>query len=160
MLNPTIDCWRLLDESIGHSTGPPDIKVPYVWTPMTGSASGHDSVAHRGKPRLHDHMVPGSILPWAPPFGKREDSCKPPQGERLYPCAWFQVQDPSAARLDLAHVSLVSADDILRIRRVPTLVSPTAEPNSNRSLAPSERALIVLREGAEPKLSHRSVLST
>ena len=83
-------------------------------------ASGHDSVAHRGKPRLHDHMVPGSILPWAPPFGKREDSCKPPQGERLYPCAWFQVQDPSAARLDLAHVSLVSADDILRIRRVST----------------------------------------
>ena len=127
MLNPTIDCWRLLDESIGHSTGPPDIKVPYVWTPMTGSASGHDSVAHRGKPWLHDHMVPGSILPWAPPFGKREDSCKPPQGERLYPCAWFQVQDPSAARLDLAHVSLVSADDILRIRRVSTLVSPTLE---------------------------------
>ena len=67
------------------------------------------------------------ILSWAPPFGKREDSCKPPQGERLYPCAWFQVQDPSAARLDLAHVSLVSADDILRIRRVSTLVSPTLE---------------------------------
>ena len=44
--------------------------------------------------------------------------------------------------------------------RLSTLVSPTAEPNSNRSLAPSERALIVLREGAEPKLSHRSVLST
>ena len=90
-------------------------------------ASGHDSVAHRGKPWLHDHMVPGSILPWAPPFGKREDSCKPPQGERLYPCAWFQVQDPSDASLDLAHVSLVSADDILRIRRVSTLVSPTLE---------------------------------
>ena len=65
--------------------------------------------------------------PGHPPFGKREDSCKPPQGERLYPCAWFQVQDPSAARLDLAHVSLVSADDILRIRRVSTLVSPTLE---------------------------------
>ena len=58
--------------------------------------------------------------PGDPPFGKREDSCKPPQGERLYPCAWFQVQDPSAARLDLAHVSLVSANDILRIRRVST----------------------------------------
>ena len=82
--------------------------------------------------RLHDHMVPGSILPWAPPFGKREDSCKPPQGERLYPCAWFQVQDPSAARLDLAHVSLVSADDILRIRRVSTLVSPTVELSTPR----------------------------
>ena len=84
-------------------------------------------MVHRVTLRLHDHMVPGSILPWAPPFGKREDSCKPPQGERLYPCAWFQVQDPSAARLDLAHVSLVSADDILRIRRVSTLVSPTLE---------------------------------
>ena len=65
--------------------------------------------------------------PGDPPFGKREDSCKPPQGERLYPCAWFQVQDPSAARLDLAHVSLVSANDILRIRRVSTLVSLTLE---------------------------------
>ena len=60
---------------------------------------------------------------WAHPFGKREDSCKPPQGERLYPCAWFQVQDPSAARLDLAHISLVSANDILRIRRVSTEVA-------------------------------------
>ena len=36
-----------------------------------------------------------------------------------------------------------------------TLVSPT-ELNSNRSPAPSERSLIVMREGAEPKLSHRS----
>ena len=68
--------------------------------------------------------------PGHPPFGKREDSCKPPQGERLYPCAWFQVQDPSDASLDLAHVSLVSADDILRIRRVSTLVSPTVELSS------------------------------
>ena len=49
------------------------------------------------------------IHSWAPSFGKSEDSCKPPQGERLYPCAWFQVQDPSAASLDLAHVSLGSA---------------------------------------------------
>ena len=72
------------------------------------------------------------ILSWAPPFGKREDSCKPPQGERLYPCAWFQVQDPSAVRLDLAHVSLVSANDILRIRRVSTLVSPTVELSTPR----------------------------
>merc|ERR1711911_548925 len=70
--------------------------------------------------------------PGHPPFGKREDSCKPPQGERLYPCAWFQVQDPSEARFDLAHVSLVSADDILRIRRVSTLVSPTVELSTPR----------------------------
>ena len=65
-------------------------------------ASGHGSVVHREMLRLHDHMVPGSILPWDSPFGKREDSCKPPQGVRLYPCAWFQVQDPSEACLDLA----------------------------------------------------------
>ena len=37
-----------------------------------------------------------------------------------------------------------------------TLVSPT-ELNSNRSPAPSERSLIVMREGAEPKLSQKPV---
>ena len=43
--------------------------------------------------------------------------------------------------------------------RLSTLVSPTAEPNSNRSLAPSERALIVLREGQAESVrsSQRSV---
>ena len=44
--------------------------------------------------------------------------------------------------------------------RISTLVSPTAEPNSNLGPAPNERTLIESREGAEPKLSHRSVPST
>ena len=46
------DCWRLLDESIGH--GPSDEKVPFIWTPMAGRhkqqdqipAASHASVAH------------------------------------------------------------------------------------------------------------------
>ena len=88
--------------------------------------------------RWHTEESLGCMTTWSqdrsspgyPPFRKREDSCKPPQGERLYPCAWFQVQDPSEARLDLAHVSLVSANDILRIRRLSTLVSPTVELSS------------------------------
>ena len=40
--------------------------------------------------------------------------------------------------------------------RLSTLVSPT-ELNSNRGPAPSERSLIVMREGAEPKLSQKPV---
>ena len=89
--------------------------------------------------------------PGHPPFGKREDSCKPPQGERLYPCAWFQVQDPSAVRLDLAHVSLVSANDILRIFCVSTLVSPTLERVSQRICNLGRPRVTITYDGGAPK---------
>ena len=102
----TTDCWRLLDESIG--TRPSDIKVPYVCSPMSSNlinadplAFGHDSVAHRGKPRLHDHMVPGSIPPGAHPSGRVRTAVSRLRG-KANPCAWFQVQVPSDASLDLA----------------------------------------------------------
>ena len=50
----------------------------------------------------------------------------------VHPCAWFQVQDPSEARLDLAHVSWCQQHDILRIFCVSTLVSPTVELSTPR----------------------------
>ena len=40
--------------------------------------------------------------------------------------------------------------------RISTLVSPT-ELNSNRGSAPSERSLIVMREGADSRLSQKPV---
>ena len=55
-------------------------------------------MAHRGKPRLHDHMVPGSILPWAPSLVSPTVKLSPTlQGQKLpfanrdsYDCCWPQ----------------------------------------------------------------------
>ena len=59
------DCWRLLDESIGH--GPSDEKVPFIWTPMAGRHKqqdqipvSHVSVAHPVQEQTGNRMVTGS----------------------------------------------------------------------------------------------------
>ena len=97
---PNIDCRSLLGESIGRASSRRKGALCLHSHDPTNS-SGHDSVAHRGKPRLHDHMVPGSNPPGAHPSGRVRTAVSRLRG-KANPCAWFQVQAPSDARLDLA----------------------------------------------------------